>query len=164
MQELLVIRWSWQEQGTNQAEQESACTLRQVCGSLRHLLLAPLLLSVLGWGTWTSEQHLNALSSSLTLSHQLHIFRLLLLGLPFHTNLSWPTGHVHIYAEVCEQTFYKLEFPLSQKGQGNFSEFQPIFSSNSLWFYFWGTVSLWVCPCPLMKSVTYFHQTLFQSW
>lgn len=113
-----------QVQTKNQASWERAYTLQQICGSFPQLSLAPKLISAVGWGTWTSQQHENTLYSWLT----------------------FPTSYTP------SEPFYMLKFPLSKKEQGNFSEFQPILSSNSLWFCFWGTASLWVCP--LMKSVT----------
>lgn len=66
---------------------DRACTLQQVCGSFPQLALAPKLVSAVGWGTWTSGQHVNTLSSSLTVRH------------------------------TSSEPFYILKLPLSQKGQ-----------------------------------------------
>lgn len=64
-----------------------ACTLQQICGSFPQLALAPKLVSAVGWGAWTSEQHVNTLSSSLTVCH------------------------------TSSEPFNLLKLPLSQKGQ-----------------------------------------------
>lgn len=81
-------------------------------GSFPQLALAPKLMPALGWGTWTSEWHVNTLSSLQTLCHQLHLSR----------------------------TIPYIKVSPESKRSGNFSE--PILFSYSLWFCFWGTASL----------------------
>lgn len=103
----------------------------------------------------TSEQHVNTLSSSLTLPQQLYNFRAGSSWPAFpqqHLLAFWP----HPFICCCSwETSLQMKISLKSRRLDTFL-WIPALLSSDLWYCFWGTdigTSLWFCPYTLTKPI-----------